>query len=222
MLRGFLIKRYLLSAIFLIFISFLICGPAISEEAAPSADKVTVHAAEGASKAEEDVSQEEDRSADLKDLFYRFENFILLVIILVIVFKKARLMDYLSARVDEIRKRLEALKREKEAAEKKYRDIEAKLKDFESKGRDILEEYRKEGLAERDRIIDEASERVKQIINQSELAVEQEMRSVRNRLKQEIVELAIGQAKEIIQKEINEKDHDDLINEFIERVSRIN
>jgi len=136
--------------------------------------------------------------------------------------KKAKLMDYLSARSEEIRSRLDDLKNGKEEAERKYQDIEAKLKDFESKRRDILEEYRKEGIAEKERIIRDARERADQIIVQSEATIKQEMLSVRNRLKQEIVDLAIGQARDIIQKEINEKDHDDLIDEFITKVGRLN
>jgi len=220
MLRGCYRKRYLLSALFFIFLCSIFCRAAISEETAYSTHKAAAQTDINESGA--NSSHEKDRSADLLDLLYRFINFTLLVIILFVFIKKARLMDYLSVRSDDIHRKFEDLKKEKEEAETKYRDIEGRLKDFEAKRRDILEEYRKEGLAEKDKIIFEATERVKQIIEQSEVALEQEIRSARNRLKQEIVELAIGQATDIIQKEINEKDHDDLINEFIERVGRIN
>jgi F-type H+-transporting ATPase subunit b len=220
MLRGHYKKRYLFSAVFLILSSFFICGPVKAEEAVPSVDAVTAHSE--ASGTAEEGTHEKDRSADLLDLLFRFENFIPLVIILVFVIKKAKLTDYLSARIEDIRNRLEDLQREKEEAEKKYAAIEARLKDFESKRRDLLEEYKKEGLAEKARIIDEAKERAKQIVDQSEATIKQELRSVRNRLKQEIVEKAIGQAREIVQKEFTETDHDDLINDFIERVGRTN
>jgi F-type H+-transporting ATPase subunit b len=221
MLSGSLIKRCLLSTVFLIFISVLICAPAISEETAnPDSEATTAHVA--TSESGEGGAHESDRSADLLDLLYRFINFTLLVIILVVVFRKARLTDYLSVRSEEIRNRLEDLKSEKEAAEKKYLESEGRVRDFESKRRDLLEEYRKEGLAERDRIIEGARERVKQIIAQSEISIEQEFRSARNRLKQDVAEMAIGQAGEIIRKEINEQDHDQLVNEFIERVRKIN
>ena len=203
------------------FFSVFVCAPAISEEAVHPAAETTVSHAAGGESGEEGAT-EADRSADLLDLLYRFICFTILVIILVIVVRKARMMDYLSARSEDIRNKLEDLKRQKEDAEKKYRDMEGRVKDFESKRRDILEEYRKEGLAERDRIIEETKERIKQIVAQSEAALEQEIRSARNRLKQDIAEMAMGQAKEIIRKEITEKDHDGLINEFIERVRKIN
>jgi F-type H+-transporting ATPase subunit b len=216
-----LIKRYLLSAAFLISIFFLVCSPAISQEATHSTDTATAVHGEAAGEGEEG-GHEVDRSADLRDLLYRFIAFTFLVVILVIVARKARLMDFLSVRSDEIRKKLEDLKREKEAAEKKYRDMEGSLRDFESKKIEILEEYRREGAAERDRIIEEARLRVQQIIAHSEAAMEQEIRSIRNQLKRDIAEAAIGQAKEIILKEIKEKDNNDLINEFVERVRKTN
>jgi F-type H+-transporting ATPase subunit b len=221
MLRVHFKKTYLLPAVFLIVISFLICGPAISEEAVhqPGHEKTVQAESEEAGT---EGYHEADRTADLIDLGYRFLNFTLLVVILGFGIKKAKLMDYLSARSDEIRTRLDDLKKGKEEAEKKYQDIETRLKDFESKRRNILEEYKKEGIAEKDRIIRDARERANQIIAQSEATIKQELSSVRNRLKQEIVDLAIVQAGDIIRKEINEKDHDDLINEFITKVGRLN
>ena len=218
---GYSIRRHLLSAVLLVFFSFFVCSPAISEESAHSAGKPTTSHTEAHDLGEEG-DHETDRSADLLDLLYRFINFTLLVIILVIVIKKARLTDYLSLRSEDIRKKLEDMKREKEDAEKRYRDMEDRVRDFEAKRSDLLEEYKKEGVAERDRIIDEAREKAKQIIAQSETILEQEILSVRNRLKQEIVEMAMEQAKELIQKEINQKDHENMIDEFIERVRRIN
>lgn len=221
MLRGGFIKRFFLPAFYLMFISCLTISPAFSEETTHPAEQATA-AHNGTGESGEEGAHGGDRSADLRDLLYRFICVTLVVIILAAAVKKYRLMDFLSVRIDDIRKKLEDLNREKEEAERKYRDIELNLKDFEAKRTAILEQYRKQGIAERDRIINEAGERVKQIIAQSEAAFEQEIRSARNRLKQDIAEIAIGQAKEIIKKEINEKDHDDLIQEFIERVRGTN
>lgn len=222
MLKGSCIKRFILSSAFMIFVSISICAPAICEEAIDSAHKATSTHTESAGESGKEGSHEGDRSADLLDLLYRFILFSVMVTVLVVFFRKARVMDYLSVRTEEIRKRLDDLKREKEEAEKKHKDMEGRVRDFESKRVEILEEYRKEGIAERDRIINEAKERVKQIITQSEIAIDQEIRSAKNRLKQDIAEMVMGQAREIIRKEINEKDNNDLVNEFIERVRKIN
>jgi F-type H+-transporting ATPase subunit b len=77
-------------------------------------------------------------------------------------------------------------------------------------------------MADKDKISSEAKEKVRQILEQSELTIRQEIETARDRLKQEIVELAAQRAQEIIAREMDEKDHDNLINDFIERVSKIN
>ena len=96
-------------------------------------------------------SQRADRKGDLLDLLYRFINFALLVIILGWGMKKAGIKDSLALRVKDIRQKLEDLKSEKEASESKYRDIEARLLAFEEEKKRIIEEFKSEGQAEKDK-----------------------------------------------------------------------
>jgi F-type H+-transporting ATPase subunit b len=162
-----------------------------------------------------------DRSADLRDLLYRFINFALLVIILVIAIKKSGLKENLSGRIDEIKQKLEDLQTGKSEAESRYLEIEKKLKDFEAEKKEILEQFRQEGLAEKERIISEARAKAVQIIEQAELNIENEMASAKDRLKQEVMNLAAQKAEEILTKELNDNDQDRLVDEFIERVGKI-
>ena len=162
-----------------------------------------------------------DRSGDYLDLFGRFLNFTVLVIVLFVVVKKFGVKDALTARIDEIRQRLEDLKKEKEETESKYREAERKLRDFERERQDIVEQFKKEGEAEKERIIAEAEQRSAQILKQAELTIQQEMQSAKNRLRQGVVELAAQRAGEIMAREMTDKDQDRLVNEFIERVGKI-
>lgn len=162
-----------------------------------------------------------DRSGDLYDLLYRFVNFSLLVIILIWALKKAGLKAFFSARREDIKRRLEDLRKGKEEAQKGCGEMEERLKAFEEERRRILDEFREAGLAEKERIIGEAKERVKQIIEQAELTMQQEIRAARDRLKEEMVDLAANKAKEIISREMTEKDQDLLVDDFIERVGKI-
>ncbi len=159
-----------------------------------------------------------DRTADLMDLLGRFLNFTVLVIVLVVVVKKFRVKDMLTARIDEIRQKLDDLKKEKEETESKYQEAERKLRDFEGEKQDIIEQYRKEGEAERDKIIAEAQKRSTQILKQAELTIQQEMQSAKKRLREGVVELAAQRAGEIMAREMTEKDQDRLVNEFIKKV----
>ena len=76
-------------------------------------------------------------------------------------------------------------------------------------------------MIEKEKIISDAQERVNQIIAQSEISIQQEIQSARERLKKEVVDLAAKKAQEIIAKEIDEKDQDQLVNDFLERVGKI-
>jgi F-type H+-transporting ATPase subunit b len=165
--------------------------------------------------------QGKDRSADLRDLLYRFINFALLIIILFVAIKKSGLKDSLTGRIEEIKQRLEDLSKEKEEAETKYQDIEKRLRDFDGKKKEIVEQFQKEGQAEKERIIAEAHERAKQIVEQAELTIQQEMQSAKDRLRKEVMVLAADKAQETIAKEMTDEDQDRLVSEFIERVGKI-
>ncbi|MBN1106839.1 MAG: ATP synthase F0 subunit B [Deltaproteobacteria bacterium] len=162
-----------------------------------------------------------DRTGDLLDLLYRFINFALLVIILFVVLKKAGIKGILATRSEEIGKRLEALKSGKEEAERKYRDLEKRIQEFEKNRQDIIDQFRAEGLAEKERLIGEARERVKQILDQADVTIQREMESAKDRLKRELIGLAAQKAEEILDQEMTDDDQERLVDEFIERLGKV-
>jgi len=157
----------------------------------------------------------------LMDLLARFINFALLVIILAVVLKKSNAFGFFGDRVEEIKKRMERLQREKEEAETKHREIEAKLKHFEAEKKDILESARKDGEAEKAKILEEAEKRVTQMMEQVELTIQQEVEEAKDRLKREVTDLAAEKAQDMISRELKEEDQDRLVSEFIERVGKV-
>lgn len=161
-----------------------------------------------------------DRSADLLDLLYRWINFTLLVIILVVVLRKVPIKEYFASRIEGIKKEQEDLKTQREAAERKARDLETKLKAFEGERKEILAQYRADGLAEKERILAEARDRAKQILEQAEVTIRYEMQTAKEKLKEEVVALAAQRAEEIIEREMTDRDQDRLVNEFIERLGK--
>lgn len=161
-----------------------------------------------------------DRSADLLDLLYRFINFALLVIILFIVLRKVPLKEFFSSRIEGIKKELEDLKKQREAAQRKAQELESKLKAFEGERKEILAQYRADGLAEKERILAEARDRAKQILEQAEMSIQYEMQSAKEKLKQDMVALAARRAEEIIAREMTDRDQDRLVDEFIEKLGK--
>lgn len=162
-----------------------------------------------------------DGSARMVDLLYRVLNFGLLVIILAVVVKKSAMTGFFSARREEIKNRLDALKQGKEQSERRYLELEKKLKEFEASKAEIVEQFKAEGLAEKERIIAQAKERVQQILAQADLTIEREIQAARNRLKQEIVDAAAAKAQELVVQKIGERDQDQLVNDFIAKVEKL-
>jgi F-type H+-transporting ATPase subunit b len=162
-----------------------------------------------------------DRAGDLLDLLYRFMNFALLVIILVVVLKKVRIGDFFRSRSEEIQRKLDELRKGKEEAEKKFHGIEQKLKEFEKNKQQMLQQFEEEGLEEKQKILAEANERAGQIIEQAEMSIQQEIKTARDRLQREIVALAAQRALDILSKEITGNDQDRLVDEFIEKVRKV-
>jgi F-type H+-transporting ATPase subunit b len=161
-----------------------------------------------------------DRTGDLLDLLYRFMNFTLLLIILFVVIRKVRVGDLFRSRTEEIQKKLDELRAGKEEAEKKFREIEVKLGEFEKKKQGMLEQFRAEGLEEKERILAEANQRAMEIVEQAEASILQEIKAARGRLQQEVVALAAQKAKDILSEQITERDQDRLVDEFIEKVRK--
>jgi F-type H+-transporting ATPase subunit b len=162
-----------------------------------------------------------DESQRLWDLGARFLNFTLLVIILFVVIRKSGIKDFFSARREEISKKFEDLKEERDAAEGRYRELEEELKAFETKKKEIIQQFEAEGIAEKERIIAEAEERAKQILEQAGLTIQREIQAAKDRLTAEMVGAAAQRAQRIIEKEIKDSDQDQMVNEFIERVEKL-
>jgi F-type H+-transporting ATPase subunit b len=155
------------------------------------------------------------------DLLYRFINFALLVIILFVVLRKAAVKDFFSARREEIKEKLDGLRRDKETAEARYQELEKKIKEFEKQRKEIIEQFKAEGIAEKEKIIAEARARVDQILAQADLTIQREIQGARNRLRMEVVEVAAEKAQEIIAREIKDSDQEQLVNDFIEKIKKV-
>jgi F-type H+-transporting ATPase subunit b len=158
---------------------------------------------------------------DVTNLLYRILNFVLMVIILVVVIRKTTIKDFFANRKEEIRQKLESLKRDREAAESRCKELEKKLREFEIQKKEIIDQFRADGAAEREKIIKEARERSAQILAQANLTIEREIQAARDRLLRKMVEVAAARAEDIIAKQINDSDQDHLVSEFIERVERL-
>lgn len=164
---------------------------------------------------------ENNLKGDLTDLAKRLLNFTLLLIILFVAIKKAGLKNFFSARTEEIRQRLTEMKKGQTQAEEKYRLLEEKLKAFEQQSQAIVEQYRAEGSALKESILAEARQKAEQIIAQAEWTVQQEARVAAERIKEDLGRRAVQKTEDLISKELTDQDQDRLVNEFMERIKKV-
>ena len=162
-----------------------------------------------------------DSGGQVANLMYRLLNFALMVIILVVVLKKVNIGEFFARRKEGIREKLENLQKEKDEAEKRCQILEKKLKEFEVQRKEILEQFKAEGAKEKEKIITEAMERAVQILTQADLTIEREIQGAKDALRKEMVDLAAGKARDIIAKEMTDRDQDFLVDEFIESVRKL-
>jgi F-type H+-transporting ATPase subunit b len=156
------------------------------------------------------------------DLLYRFINFALLVIILFVVVRKTPIKDFFSSRREEIKRRLEDLERDRKASEDRYRALERKLSESEKQRDELMAQYKAEGLAEKEKIVAAARVKAQEILKQADLAIKREIDAAKQRLRNEVAEVATQKARQILQKEIRENDQDRLVDDFVERVGKLN
>ena len=131
MFKGSIRKgRFLLFLTVSLAICLSLSGPALAAGETPAAGH-GAESHEGVESGEHGGDHGSDNSAALKDLRNRFINFILLVIIIVLVFKKSGAGSFLSGRIEEIKRQMEDLARERDESEKKFQDIQQQLSEFE-------------------------------------------------------------------------------------------
>ena len=156
----------------------------------------------------------------LWDLLYRVLNFIGLVVILMLAAKKP-LANALNARRESIRTQLEELEAKRSETERVYKECEAKLAGLESEAQAIIAEAVKQGEAEKAKILAEAERAAGDMKRQAEMAVAHELAVAKARLKAEIADQAVLVAEDLIKKNLQPADQQNMIAAYLDKVGGV-
>ncbi len=141
-------------------------------------------------------------------------NFLLLAGGLYYVWKKF-LSKAIEKKQSDIRDAITEASRAKEEAEQaalKYRqDLDA----LESKLASIIEGLRAEGEAEKARIMEEATQAAERIRRQARITADQEIKKAKIEIREEVADLAVKLAAELLEKELGPEDQQRLIRNYI-------
>lgn len=124
-----------------------------------------------------------------------------------------------------VRGKAEFVEKDIAEAQKLHADARAMLTEYEEKlagldarADDLIEQYRRDGEAEKARLIAEAETEAERIKAEAERAAQNEIDRARARLEAEVVDLAIAAAEEAIKQKLGPAEHRRLTADYLGRL----
>lgn len=154
---------------------------------------------------------------DLMQLLATIVNFIIFFLILKHFFYE-KVKDILAKRQDDVTAEVVGATEKNAAAAKLKQEYEGLLSDIRAREREIIRDAMIEGQAERKDLIDKAHEDAKLIIEKAMQEIELEKRKAMNEVKSNIVDLSLFAAEKIIHESMDQKQHEKMILDFIDKV----
>lgn len=154
------------------------------------------------------------------DIAWSFINFGIVVYILHKVLKDP-VVNFVSKKKGEAAERIEDAEETARRAREELAATEDKTARLDEELKRLTELLEERGAAERDRIVADAKDRARQIVERAELDVQRRLREAKARVKEEVVETALAQAEEKLREIITPGDQEELIKSWLEELSHL-
>jgi F-type H+-transporting ATPase subunit b len=152
-----------------------------------------------------------------KDFAWKTFDFIVLVGFLY-WFLAAKIKTFFVDRRKGIKESLENTSAQKNEAEKKYREYSEKIDKASLEIDGIFEMIKEQGIAEKQKIIEDAHKVAQKMKEDAKARIEQELQSASSQLRVEAVQLSVQMAEQILKRNITEKDHEAMVKEYMDKV----
>jgi F-type H+-transporting ATPase subunit b len=159
----------------------------------------------------------ESKGHNWVDFAWRALNFLVLAGFLYWLLAK-KIKEFFAGRRDDIKIALEQAMAAKEEAEKKYKEYTAKLEKATEEIASISEMIKAQGLAEKERILEDAKKAAVKMKEDTQARVEQELKKAGNLLRTEAVKLSVEMAEELLKRNITPADHDIMVKDYLDKV----
>ena len=159
-----------------------------------------------------------DHGLNWFDFSLRFLNFAILLAILIKLLKKP-IGSFFSTRRQDIQAMLAELEQKKQEAERTAAEYQQKMAALEGETQKIVAELVSEGGAERLKIIQSAERQADYIRQQAQVAIQQEVKAAKEKLQEEISELSVAAAEEILRENMQAEDQGRLVQDFVTKVT---
>ena len=114
-------------------------------------------------------------------------------------------------------------------AEQKLKEAQALKADFEGRLANLDEEIEafkkaviQEAEKEKNKMVDEAREFASGLKDQAKMTYEQEIKEMRDKIKEEIVGLTMERAEKLVKERLTREDHNRMVEDFIEKMRSLN
>ena len=149
---------------------------------------------------------------------WKIINFAILVFFLVKI-AKAPLKKMLADRYSDIESDLNGAETTKQESEDEYAQVEQKMAELESTVDQLTQIIESQGNSQKERIISQAQTLAETIIEDAKNRSMYELNKARQKLKDELVDLALEKAEELIRQKITAKDQDSLAADYVNKMA---
>ena len=151
------------------------------------------------------------------DLGWRIANFAILAGVLFYYARKPA-VNAIRNSIESVKTLLKEARESRKASEARMKEAEEKLAGVDKEISELLESARKEGEAERERILAEAAKAQEKLKTETALAIEQELKKAKDILRMEAADAAVALAEEVISRNITPEDQARFVTEYLEKL----
>jgi F-type H+-transporting ATPase subunit b len=144
-------------------------------------------------------------------------NFLVLAALLYLFFTRSlKIQDRFKGDYEKIQSSIESARLAKEEAELKLKELDHKMLQVNEEVARIKSEAAQEAEEAKKKILESAQKEAERIVEQAHREIDSEVEIARKELRKQLADEAVGQSREIIEREINEQDSKRLMNDYIE------
>jgi len=151
------------------------------------------------------------------DVVFQLVMFLILLALLK-KFAWGPLMGIMKQREDHIANEISAAEQSRVESKKLLEEQRELLKQARSEAQGLIENAKKQGDVQREEIISTARAEANRLKESAKLEIEQQKEKAVTAIREQVASLSVLIASKVIEKELNEKDQEKLINEYIQQI----
>ena len=165
------------------------------------------------------AAEAEHHAPSINDIWFPLINFIIYAFIIV-KFAFPLVRDFLKTRREEVVTKLAQASAKKQAAEALVREYRSKLAGLAKEVQSLQAALREEGEREKSRLVSEALATAVKIKEDANFLADQEIKTARQKLREEMADEAEATARQLIERNISAADQTRLADDFVRSVGQ--